>query len=120
MQQLELTEKHKEQLLEMCNKLFNDKSIYNFRILTLQFTTITVVCPQYYSNVGNPHGWFEFCLLHIAPAIYKKLPKIQQADLNFMGNGYTTIVANLMYCFKNNKIHPVDYLYQQFKLLKLK
>lgn len=53
--------------------------------------------------------WFEFCLTHLATCLYNK------GDYN---KRYITITAFRGYICQEAE-HPVDYLYQEFKKLKL-
>lgn len=97
MKSITLTEEHKSKLLEMCKVLFPE------------MFTPTIQDNGYinYSNTGktidyeDKFHWFEFCMTHLA----KKL--LNPYDFTL----YQT-TGNFLYK------HPIDYLYEQFKLLK--
>lgn len=95
MKSIELTKKHKAKLLEMCNKLFK-KEIHGLTIqedngfLNYSDTSKTV-------DYDDRIHWFEFCMTHLAEKI--------DCDL----------AHNIIYMKK----HPIDYLYEEFKKLKL-
>ena len=115
---IELTKKHKEKLLEMCKTLFPNVLDVPDKIdedLSLN-TTFINIRNEVYLNKGTPNEeyisndysihWFEFCLTHLR---YK---------LNLSGNDYHTIGDVYFSNDLLDGVHPVDYLYEQFKKLK--
>ena len=104
MDAIKLTKTQKAKLLEMCNKLFPKKGIW-FAILDNEV---------YYSKNGKYPGyaipWFELC--------WKLLHKITE------NKSPTQIVEKIqlfgMVCFNQfPSATPIDYLYSEFKKLKL-
>ena len=112
MKQIELTEEHKSKLLEMCKVLFPEyyeiyfgEWDYNGEFDGyLYFSTETLPNP----NVYQIH-WFEFCMKILARKIYN----------NNIGKTKTTYSSFVMECVIINLNHPIDYLYYEFKKLKL-
>jgi len=129
MKSIELTEEHKTKLLEMCKVLCPE---YNWHIGFSIFYDQGGEGPYEEVDLGYLHllgfhdgkgnfpnlniHWFEFCMTHLAPKIT---------------NGKTYyIFCDRCNSHKHNKFeyskefiekylqHPVDYLYEQFKLLK--
>jgi hypothetical protein len=116
MKVIELTEKHKTKLLEMCNKLFSSEGIF-----------FTINCGDiYYSKNGKYPGksihWFEFCMTHLVEKIIatfittKDGDKIYKRTLNDDLSNF--FISSLSFSRGYNKKHPVDYLYEKFKKLK--
>ena len=94
-----LTEQQESRLLEMCNKLFPSKSkefeweysLYMPGFLTLEYYDKKII------ETMELH-WFEFCHEYLSPKV--------------LGD------TNLIFCGPNRP-HPVDFLYEQFKQLKI-
>ena len=101
MKQIELTEKHKSKLLEMCKVLFPETHAKTWDID--EFIDYEPIDDE---NFQLFH-WFEFCMTHLQD-------KIKQLN-GFENNPDCDI--ELMSCWYEN--HPVDYLYEEFKKLKL-
>ena len=106
---IELTEKHKEMLLEMCNELFPE---CGFEWFANELRFLDHPKDKYLTFIH----WFEFCMNDLAGNIYKKHFKIGTED-DWFGSHYNWV------CFalntkKPNKIHIVDYLYEQFIKIK--
>ena len=102
MNPIQLTPEHKTKLLEMCNKLFPKEGIW-FKILDGQI---------YYSKNGKFPGfsihWFEFAITHLCTKLFKDLKLYLKIDImSYRGR------------LVQNTNHPVDYLYEEFKKLKL-
>jgi len=99
MKPLKLTEQHKEKLLEMCKVLFPEYEI-------------TIHGSNIYINITEHIHWFEFCYTELAYKIFsnKELNFSKKAD--HLNKFYTEILIS----WKN---HPIDYLYSEFKKLKL-
>lgn len=95
MEPIKLSIEQKEKLLEMCNKLFPKEGIW-IKILDEDI---------YYSKNGKFPGfkihWFEFCYEHLL------------SRLNLSVYRYTRFKQEM------GNIHIIDYLYEEFKKLKL-
>jgi hypothetical protein len=124
MKPIELTEYHKEKLLEMCKILFPE---YNNFEITSSF-------PYYNSNelegikwLENPTKdaiclikddkddyrsvtihWFEFCFIHL-------IPKFKKYGINIDYWLMTLPSTHCQWPIEFN--HSIDYLYEQFKKL---
>ena len=124
-----LTEKQQDMLLEMCRALFPEYKHISFDNQDLdigspygyeinQFRKSNHV---FFSQTEVPHDdgifihWFELCMTHLSELVLgKQIPRDIQTN-------YKTFAFNcFMYIKKSTKyyIHPVDYLYEQFKKLK--
>lgn len=105
MKNIELTEDHNIKLLEMCNSLFPEYKFtleqncqlgaYSYSFNSLVFSKLT---EENHLLKGIESHWFEFCMTYLA----KKLLVMYDFTI------YQT-TGNFMY------VHPVDYLYKQFK-----
>jgi hypothetical protein len=112
MKPIELTEKHKEKLLEMCRILFPEYKYWNLHNgtcdlcmeNTLDYSTEEK--PKW--NSWNRIHWFEFCMTHLCDKI---------KSLNGFNDDYDCD-TNLMSCWFES--HPIDYLYEEFKKLNNK
>lgn len=104
MKNIKLTEKHKKQLLEMTNKLFSEHQ-WSFSSDLADEGMLDWDIDK--KERGLIH-WFEFCMTHL---IIKLSQNINQTD-----HDYELLLSN---CFINNKTHPIDYLYSQYKRFKI-
>ena len=104
MKNIELSEKQKENLLEMCKVLFPEYVIYpadnDGFIEGEQWVGDQNMGEDRPVNEFNIH-WFEFCMTHL----YSKIIK---------GDYATQYQTSGMIFYK----HPIDYLYEEFKKLK--
>lgn len=121
---IELTQEHKDKLIEMCEFLFPK---YDFRILSEYFgindnshihgdqNNIIIFSKKTNTWVTTFH-WFEFCMTHLSHAIIFN-PK---NSLRACNHNHAGLLESVMHLFYNEKqaIHPVDYLYDEFKKLK--
>ena len=112
MKQIELTEEHKSKLLEMCNQLFTeDEFTFDNDLGDDGFIDRNFLGKNksnlMWDDEGSHFHWFEFCMTHLQD-------KIKQLN-GFENNPDCDI--ELMSCWYEN--HPVDYLYEEFKKLKL-
>ena len=104
MKPIELTKEHKSKLLEMCEKLFPE---YDFTLDKWEQCFVTLGLKSKVVYDSHIH-WFEFCMTHL----FTKVIVEQYGYMSIshaMSNGYYTIYSN----------HPIDYLYEEFKKLKL-
>ena len=107
-----LTEQQESRLLEMCNKLFPSKSkefeweysLYMPGFLTLEYYDKKII------ETMELH-WFEFCMTKLWIKISSLLNHKTPEELMSMYNAFWDIL--------NEELHPVDYLYEQFKQLKI-
>lgn len=106
MNSIELTEQHREKLLEMCKALFPE---YPEVIMTTDYFMVETGEIEFrnWKDIDHrkwittkPIHWFEFCYKHLA----KKVLKSNYYKLTAFTN--LTIIGN---------IHPIDYLYQHYK-----
>jgi hypothetical protein len=110
MKPIKLTEKQKEKLLEMCNKLFPGRTWQFWESDDENYPKDQMIGNSNTYNIGGKHypaleiHWFEFCVIYL-------LPKIQQKHYYQQG----TLFSNVIW----DKINIIDDLYSQFKLIKL-
>ncbi len=113
MKSIDINKKQKEMLLEMCNKLFPE---YKEIILEIEdnyegskdFIQFTKINPNYGDTIYI--HWFEFC--------WTLLNKILESNLSPIKDSETIKEFGLI-CFNQfESLHPVDYLYEEFKKLK--
>ena len=110
MKALKLTKQHKSKLLEMCKILFPEYFYWdlNYHIISAY---INGNDNEIYEDEDYDLAihWFEFCMLNLAPKI---LPIFTD-----MKNFYAGL--NESNEDKSFNKHPIDYLYKEFKKLKL-
>ncbi len=125
MQPLKLTPEHRIKLLKMAKALFPEyKSIFitpcEVGIGGIDLNNsmnVIELCKNKNANFGNKHiddiavHWFEFCTVQIFLALYRS-----RGDMDkYMNNLFNyTVLHN----GSELKIHPVDYLYTEFKNLQ--
>lgn len=108
MKPIQITQKQKEKLLEMCKVLFPE------------FTFTLDIEPQYdgsqdyifvieesLSSIGEPIHWFEFCMTHLIDKIFLPCGESRLDGLKF-----------IEFHRVHNKAHLVNAIYEQFKKLK--
>lgn len=124
MKPLELTKKHKFNLLEMCKKLFPE---YPFIFFKENMDTgdtsflgfFNKESEEYWVNEAKEYEekfewsdidedecdvtihWYEFCMIHLTDKLFK--PNI------VFGGDYRK------HCFRISEEHPIDLLYKEFK-----
>lgn len=109
MKPIELTESHKEKLLEMCNTLWK-KEEWRFSLDVpgnLNKNHIFIMGfigdNDYIPNCDCYIHWFEFCLMHLPYKIF--------------GTQYNEqLIHSKFQCLVDE--HIIDYLYEKFKKLK--
>lgn len=120
MNSIQLTEEHKSKVLEMCKALFPEykvkfilDSLLNYDDRIFNYLSIEEIT-EGEVDFTVIH-WFEFCitwLLHII--IYRKDKWPSQCKFE-----HQNILMEIMKVFYNGDgIHPIDYLYNEFKKLK--
>lgn len=87
---IELTEKHKEMLLEMCNELFPE---CGFEWFANELRFLDHPKDKYLTFIH----WFEFCLMHVVPKLLK-----------------SHLDKEEFYLYINDS-NPIEYLYKYFK-----
>ena len=119
MSPIELTDLHKSRLLEMCRVLFPeynrieisdyqidvDRNHYNPIFIDIYKGVLTVPFDIYSTH------WFEFCMTKLWIKINSLLSHKTPEELMSMYNAFWDIL--------NEELHPVNYLYEQFKQLKI-
>lgn len=104
MKNIELTKDHKSKLLKMCKELFPEycwKNSFEFG------DNILVYCTS--EGCESIH-WFEFCWTLLNKILESNLLPIKSCEI---------IKEFGLICFnKFESLHPVDYLYEEFKKLK--
>ena len=148
MKNIELTEEHKSKLLEMCKILFPEYINIEFDEDKLYFLTqkcfdINKKFGTQFSNEDCDFEieevyleeydvyihWFEFCMTHLIVELSKEFTKqgLSKADYtnNQYPNWFSEKLSYHLNPFKNEEfeedvkfIHPIDYLYEEFKKLK--
>ena len=135
MKSIQLTRDHKVKLLEMCNKLCKDSlsktecyceedqgSGYTYSDEHGECDVCSNNSFEFFDNsihFTNDSDdritihWFEFCLLHLSEKIYKTFFKLGEKD-NWYGC-HLSWAINSIYTQNTNKVHLVDYLYEEFK-----
>ena len=111
MKAIEINEKQKEMLLEMCKALYPELTDLVIRDSMEDFClSFEHICIEYGRDDKNFKiiHWFEFCMTSLTN-------KLAISDLE----NYNLPLETYMDCIVNKWHHPVDYLYKQFKELKL-
>jgi len=102
MKNIELTEKHKSKLLEICKVLFPEyTNIYtgqnNYDDKFDGYICFEKTIPLI-SNIINEIHWFEFCVTKLAPKICKS--------------------DGIAFSFSDGEYNPINFLYEEFEKLK--
>lgn len=133
MKNIELTEDHKSKLLEMCKKLFPEYTEIYLGINDYDDNFDGFICFQktipLISNIIESVHWFEFCMTHLIVKLSKEFTKQKLSKADYTNNQYpnwfSEKLAYHLNPFRNEEfeedikfIHPVDYLYEEFKKLK--
>lgn len=100
MESLKLTEEQKTKLLEMCKILFPE---YNYRFGKNDYYGDKNSNYLWIEKEGNNDiHWFELCINHICPKLTNRMAM-------FIDIEDSNIDIDIV-------IHPIDYLYELFKL----
>lgn len=109
MKQIKLTKQQIKNLTEMSKKMFPEYDLVLFdEIIGKIFLYPNLAKTPKLEDIGM--HWFEFCIIHLVNAINYPKDKVNNSaliDLNVIGYNYAIV-------------HPVDFLYKEFKKLKLK
>jgi len=107
MQPIQLTQNHKDKLLEMCKTLFPEYEFYDEKRVSKDY-----IC--YKNKNTNFEGihWFEFCMTIL---INKLIDDKQHTNWSIDLSDKDILILNI----QNNKQETIDYLYLEFLKLKL-
>lgn len=114
MKSIQLTEEHKVKLLEMCKKLFPE------------YEEIHIHGSNIYFDITEYMNWFEFCMTYLIEKISEKSKiweDIPPYVSNVYGNaeGKWNVYTKFHFHYPKNRyqMHIIDYLYEEFKKLKV-
>lgn len=127
MQPLSLNEERKSKLLEICEKLFskyefiiNHQDLINQVYINNKHGCGFLNWPYSINEIWIVHKkqdqfevihWFEFCWIILNKLSSKMTPMQTKHHIEMLG----------IICFNKSSLqHPVDYLYDEFKKLKIK
>ena len=110
MKPLRLTGLHKSKLLEMCKMLFPEWKAHSLMSNETYVSDDDITSDYADSNETFKIHWFEFCMTKLWIKINSLLNHKTPEELMQMYNAFWDI--------SNEKLHPVDYLYEEFKKLK--
>lgn len=118
MNTIELTDLHKSRLAEMCEILFPEYTIYGIQKANHFGRIVNIVQGNKWESDDDDQypvdeffiHWFEFCMTKLWIKINSLLNHKTPEELMSMYNAFWNI--------SNEKLHPIDYLYEQFKQLK--
>lgn len=125
MEPLKLTINHRNKLLEMCSILFPNMNwnIENIRAHYLEESDqyIDDILKGYYHEKSEMDEtadiiihWFEFCM-----EICQKLAYTFPINHCAIQTNFNYVCVHYKFWNENNsKIHPIDYLYNEFKKIK--
>lgn len=108
MQPIQLTQDHKDKLLEMCKALFPEYHNFELELNSQHDGSEGFII---YLDENNLHGegihWFEFCIMDLTTKMYNISDLKKESSIKQL-RGYI--------CQETD--HPIDYLYEEFKKLK--
>ena len=109
MNQIKLTDRQSKRLIKMCMNLFvsDIKPHIDNNNNIVVWNLAKDVNAEYATSIH----WFEFCMTKLWIKINLLLSHKTPEELMSMYNAFWDI--------SNEKLHPVDYLYEQFKQLKI-
>lgn len=119
MSPINLTEKHKEKLLEMCSVLFSEIYSTDRNIFDIRDGDNDIPCIMHYNSQTRSWDifihWFEFCMTYLVNKIYYpdnigKRFTISKVEFFFFQSFIDSIEGST-----SGYKHPVDYLYEEFK-----
>ncbi len=133
---IEISDKQKEQLLEMCKVLFPEYACHEFYITEdeefkqCDFLGLLHLCGT--SAIGRKEKpgtfkiqdpvlihWFEFCISQLVDAIaWENIETDLLADVEYESFRMIYITEIFKDRIAPGMYHPVDYLYEQFRKLK--
>lgn len=132
MNNIEITEEQKVKLLKMSNTLFKGTIINGYSIDRIVMSNQQGSCGmhsrqenQVFVYIAEQMGfpidiihWFEFCMTHLVEKILN--PKPNNPNRGLQERFKEFFWETNLYAMKCNKesLHPIDYLYNEFKKLK--
>lgn len=122
MKSIKLTKKHKFKLLEMCKVSFPELGSVQLGVKERHGWSIDYLVFGIEKSDEETFviHWFEFCMTHLVENISKKLTNEQCLGMPIYYDESEKIdwnrqsLASVLV-----QIHPIDYLYEEFKKLKL-
>ena len=105
MQEMSLSKKQKEKLLEMCEVLFPEHAPFDLELESQYDGSQYQIIFQHMKKDMFSINWFEFCLTYLQDKIKSAGGFEYNIDCD----------VELISCWFES--HPVDYLYQEFKKL---
>ena len=109
MKSIELTEDHKTKLLEMCKVLFSEYEEIDIEIEDNYEGIQNYIQLMKKCEITIYIHWFEFCMTHLCDKIYNKF--------GFDTGDFSDYIQNLISKKYYDDMHPIDYLYEEFKKL---
>jgi len=118
---IELTEERKSTLLEMCKVLFSEYKYYGWSEL-YDGSKSDLIGIMFYKEDGtviNIH-WFEFCMTHLINALaWENIKTDILADCEYEDARLKYLLELAKDRSDPGQYHPIDYLYEEFKKLKI-
>lgn len=137
MKTIEINNKQKENLLEMCKVLFPEYTFITFQNEAIMGAgwgyNFNNICFSNKSNkifdIEQNIHWFEFVIAYLVQKIQDNLPEdlVFRNQPEYVGNVYSWKEGNkwtmyseffFLYPKKIYEKHPIDYLYEEFKKFK--
>ena len=125
MKSIQLTEKHKSKLLEMCRALFPNYPNLEVRNSMEDFCMKQDDCFIELQESGSNSRkdtiihWFEFCITEIVNELaWRNIETEILADCEYENFRMKLITKIFKDKLVGNNFHIIDYLYKQFKKLK--
>lgn len=109
MNQIKLTDRQSKRLIKMCMNLF--VSDIKPHIDNNNNIVVWNLAKEVNAEYATSIHWFEFCMTKLWIKINSLLSHKTPEELMSMYNAFWDIL--------NEELHPVDYLYGQFKQLKI-
>jgi hypothetical protein len=110
MRPIQLTEKHREKLLEMCIALFPEYSPFDLELKSQYDGSEYNIFFKYMEKHMFYIHWFEFCITHLLERVAKHYEENVLSTKSFSKFLVMQKVTNEL-----NKNHPVDTLYDIWK-----
>ena len=130
-QQIKLTKRHKDKLLEMCNKLFPDTKWHFWESeegdypQMIGYSQHPIIGEHKLMHPALEIHWFELCMTHLAEKILNPEDKFNDniknkfTDFFINTSSYSWFIQDPG-IRESFSAHPVDYLYEEFKKLNIK
>ena len=127
MKSIKLTDSQKSKLLEMCEALFPEYTIYEVQKANHFGRIVNTVQGNKWEYNGDDDEpideffihWFEFCIIEIVNELaWRNIKTDILADCEYEDFRMKLITEIFRDKFTTEKFHIVDYLYEEFKKLK--